>query len=228
MGHKVHPLIFRIGFIKNWQSLWYAPKKEFAQNLLEDVMIRRFIRKKFTQAAVAQVIIERLSNVIRVRIRSARPGIIIGRHGADIERLKQDLAGITHKELRIDIEEVKNPALESQLVADNIAFQLLKRIAFRRAMKRAIEQTMQSGAKGIKITCSGRLGGAEMCRQETYKQGKVPLQTLRADIDYGFTEAFTTYGIIGVKVWIYKGDVLPERKKSPVKQVSQGTQTGVE
>ncbi|MDD4910240.1 MAG: 30S ribosomal protein S3 [Candidatus Omnitrophica bacterium] len=212
MGQKVHPFLLRIGIIKNWHSRWYAPRQNFAKFILEDEKIRKFIKDKFKQAAVSHIIIERLTEKIRVRIHSARPGIIIGRHGADIERLRQDLSGMVGRELLIDIEEVKNPAVNAQLVAENVALQLEKRIAFRRAMKRAIEQAMNSGAKGIKIATSGRLGGAEMSRRETYRQGKIPLQTLRADIDYGFAEARTTYGAIGVKAWVYMGDIIGKPK----------------
>lgn len=214
MGQKVSPLILRIGIIKTWHSLWFANKKAFPDFIQEDLKIRKFIKKKFLQAAIAKIVIERLMNQIRVKIFSARPGIIIGRHGADIDKLREDLKDITSKDLVIDIEEVKNSSLEAQLVAENIAFQLEKRIAFRRAMKRAIEQVMSAGGKGIKIVCSGRLGGAEMSRQESYRVGKVPLQTLRADIDYGFAEAVTTYGLIGVKVWLYKGDIILEKKRN--------------
>jgi len=215
VGQKVNPLILRIGFIKTWQSNWFASKKDFANYIQEDLKIRQYIKSKFAQAAIARIMIDRLANQLRVRIASARPGIIIGRHGADIDRLREDLKNITDRELAIDIEEIKNPAVEAQLVAENIAYQLVKRIAFRRAIKRAIEQTMTAGAKGIKVVCSGRLGGAEMSRQESYKQGKLPLSTFRADIDYGFAEAQTTYGKIGVKTWIYKGDVILEKKKQP-------------
>ncbi len=221
MGQKCSPLILRIGIIKNWHSLWYADKKHFADFIQEDIKIRKFIKKKFIQAAVSKIVIERLVNQIRVKIFSARPGIIIGRHGADIEKLRGDLKDITNKDLVIDIEEVKNPSLEAQLVAENIAFQLEKRIAFRRAMKRAIEQVTSAGGKGVKIVCSGRLGGAEMSRQESYRVGKVPLHTFRADIDYGFAEAVTTYGLIGVKTWIYRGDVIVEKKKSMPQAVPQ-------
>jgi small subunit ribosomal protein S3 len=211
MGQKVHPLVLRIGFIKNWHSRWFASRKDFPVFIKQDYEIRRFIKKRFKQAAIARIIIERLADKLKVRICSARPGIVIGRHGADIERLRDDLNNIVHKEVSIDIEEIKNPALDAQLVAENVAFQIEKRVAFRRAVKRAMEQTMNAGAKGVRITCAGRLNGAEMSRTETYKQGSVPLQTLRADIDYGFTEALTTYGLIGVKVWMYKGDILVNR-----------------
>src|SRR3989338_5924578 len=215
MGQKVSPLLLRLGYIKNWRSLWFADKKDFRINLIEDHKIRKYIKTKFIQASVADVIIERMANQVKIRIRSARPGIIIGRRGADIDKLKSDLANITTKEIAIDIEEIKNPAVDAQLIAQNIAFQLEKRVAFRRAMKRSLEQAMSSGAQGIKISCAGRLGGAEMSRRETYRQGKLPLQTLRADIDYGFAESLTTYGIIGVKAWTYKGEVLLKLKQPP-------------
>lgn len=208
MGQKVPPLIQRIGFTRTWNSRWFARKKDYAAYIADDHRIRKFIKKKFKQAAIANVIIERLANRVKIRILSARPGLIIGRHGSDIERLREDLNAMLKTEVSIDIEEVKNPGLSAQLVAENVSLQIEKRIAFRRAIKRSIEQSMTSGAKGCKIKCSGRLGGAEMSRVETYKQGKIPLATLRADIDYGFSESLTTYGLIGVKVWIYKGDFL--------------------
>jgi small subunit ribosomal protein S3 len=208
MGQKVHPFVLRVGFIRTWHSRWFANPKDFPRFITEDYKIRKFIRARFKQAAVSNIIIERLADRIKIRIQSARPGIIIGRHGADIERLREDLNSMVQKEVAIDIEEVKNPSIDGQLVAQNIAMQLEKRIAFRRAVKRAMEQAMNAGAKGIRVSCSGRLNGAEMSRTETYKVGKVPLQTLRADIDYGFAEALTTYGLIGVKTWIYKGEVL--------------------
>lgn len=214
MGQKVSPLVLRIGYIKDWKSRWFADKKDFAQNVIEDNKIRKYIIKKFAHASVSHVDIERVAGQVRVKIASARPGVIIGRRGADIDRLKEDLGKITPKELAIDIQEIKNPSVNATLVAQSIALQLEKRIAFRRAMKRAVEQALSSGAKGIKISCSGRLGGAEIARRETYRQGKLPLQTFRADIDYGFYEAQTTYGTIGIKTWIYHGDaVLDEPKK---------------
>jgi len=212
MGQKVHPFILRVGFIRNWHSRWFAKRADFAKFILQDYQIRKFIRNRFKQAAVANIIIERLTDKIKVRIATARPGLIIGRHGADIERLREDLNSLVKHEVAIDIEEVKNPSIEAQLVAQNIATQLEKRIAFRRAVKRAMEQTMNAGAKGVRISCAGRLNGAEMSRTENYKQGKVPLSTFRADIDYGFAEALTTYGLIGVKAWIYKGDILIKKK----------------
>jgi len=211
MGQKVSPLVLRLGFIRNWNSRWFASSKNYPKFILQDHNIRNFIKKRFKQAAVSNVVIERLADKLKIKIFSARPGIIIGRHGADIERLREDLNSMVKQEIAIDIEEVKNPSWDAQLVAENIAFQQEKRVAFRRAVKRAMEQSMNSGVKGIRVSCSGRLNGAEMSRTEMYKQGKVPLQTLRADIDYGFAEALTTYGLIGVKVWIYKGDILGKK-----------------
>jgi small subunit ribosomal protein S3 len=223
MGQKVHPFIVRVGFIKNWNSRWFAKPKDFAGLIEEDYKIRKLIRTRFKQAAVSKVVIERLADKVKIRIYSGRPGLIIGRHGADIERLREDLNSMVKREVAIDIEEVKTPACDAQLIADNIAMQLEKRIAFRRATKRAMENAMQQGAKGIKVSCSGRLNGAEIARRETYRQGKVPLQTLRADIDYGFGEALTTFGLIGVKVWLYKGDILIA-KRTPV-QLQQNSET---
>lgn len=223
MGQKVHPFILRVGFIRTWHSRWFAKSKEYPQYILQDYKIRKFVKSRFKQAAVSKIIIERLAERIKIRIFSARPGIIIGRHGADIERLREDLNNMVKNEISIDIEEIKNPGLDAQLVAENVAFQMEKRVAFRRAVKRAIEQTMNAGAKGVRICCAGRLNGAEMSRTETYKQGKVPLQTLRADIDYGFAESLTTYGLIGVKTWIYKGDILSgkETKRVPDQPAAQ-------
>jgi small subunit ribosomal protein S3 len=208
MGQKVHPFIQRIGFIRTWHSRWFAKSNDYARFIKQDYEIRKFIKKRFKQAAISKIIIERLADKLKLRIFSARPGIIIGRHGADIERLREDLNSMIKNEVSIDIDEIKNPALDAQLVAENVAFQLEKRVAFRRAVKRAMEQSMNAEAKGIRVSCAGRLNGAEMSRTETYKQGKVPLQTLRADIDYGFAESLTTYGLIGIKVWIYKGEIL--------------------
>jgi small subunit ribosomal protein S3 len=212
-----------MGFIRTWHSRWFARHTDYAKFITQDYNIRKFIKKRFKQAAVSKIVIERLAGRIRIRIFSARPGIIIGRHGADIERLREDLNNLAKTEIAIDIEEVKNPALDAQLVSENIALQLEKRIAFRRAVKRAMEQSMNSGAKGIRTSCAGRLNGAEMSRTETYKVGKVPLQTFRADIDYGFAEALTTYGLIGVKVWIYKGEIL-SKKSIPVVGAEEAAQ----
>ncbi len=211
MGQKVHPFALRLGFIRTWRSPWFAKPKDYARFILQDYKVRAFIKKRFKQAAISHIIIERLADRVKIRISSARPGIIIGRHGSDIERLREDLNNLVQSEISIDIEEIKNPAWDAQLVAENIAFQLEKRIAFRRAVKRAMEQSMNAGVKGIRVSCAGRLNGAEMSRTETYKQGKVPLSTFRADIDYGFAESLTTYGLIGVKVWIYKGEILTKK-----------------
>ena len=213
MGQKVSPLLLRIGFIKNWSSLWFANRQDYPKFIAEDAKIRTYIKEKFRQASISKIVIERVG-VARVKIYTARPGVIIGRHGADIDRLKADLGKLINKELIIDIIEVKNPALDAQIVAQNIAFQLEKRVAYRRAIKRSIEQAISAGAKGIKISCGGRLAGAEISRTEKYKEGKIPLQTFRADIDYGFAEALTTYGLIGIKTWIYKGDVIDKKKST--------------
>jgi small subunit ribosomal protein S3 len=227
MGQKVHPLILRIGIIKNWHSTWYASNKNYAQFIGEDYKIRKFIRARAVQAAVSKIVIQRMPEKLIIRIYAARPGVLIGRHGAEIERLRSDLQDIIKKEFNIEIEEVKNPAADGQLISENIAFQIVKRIAFKRAIKRAIEQALNSGVKGVKVSVSGRLGGAEIARRETFKEGKVPLQTFRADIDYGFSEALTTYGLIGVKVWAYKGDILPVVKPAETTD-SQGKVTVTE
>lgn len=212
MGQKVSPIIQRIGITKNWSSVWFAKPQDFYNFLEEDVKIRRHIKSNFKQAAVSKIVIERVAEKVKVKIYTARPGVIIGRHRADIEKLSDKIKDITkNKEVSIDLEEIKDPFSDAQLIAENIAFQLEKRVAFRRAIKRAIEQAKKSGIKGIKVSCSGRLGGAEIARNEKYKFGKVPLQTFRVDIDYGFAEALTTYGLIGVKVWLYKGDTLLEK-----------------
>jgi len=213
MGHKVPPLANRLGFTQPWNSRWFAKKPQFGLLVNEDDKIRQHLRKNLGNAAVARVEIERTASRIRVIIHSARPGIIIGRRGADIDRLREDLHGMTHRETVIDIKEIKNPAVEAQLVAENIAFQLEKQISFRRAMKRAVQLAMTAGALGIKVRCGGRLGGAEMSRVESYRDGKIPLGTFRANIDFGFAEAKTTYGRIGVKCWIYEGDALLTKKE---------------
>ncbi|UCB57331.1 MAG: 30S ribosomal protein S3 [Candidatus Omnitrophota bacterium] len=213
MGQKVHPYALRLGYIKNWKSSWFSKKNDFPKLLHEDIKIRKYIKSSFTNAGISSIEIERASGRVRVILHTSRPGVIIGRRGADIDRLRDELQDITGKEVFIDIKEVKNPAIDAQLVAENIAFQLERRVAFRRAMKKAIQMAMNAGAEGIKIACRGRLGGAEMSRREGYREGKIPLQTFRADIDYGFTEARTAYGSIGVKVWTYKGEVHPEKLK---------------
>ncbi len=211
MGQKVHPYGVRLGHIKTWKSRWFAKSKDFARLLHEDFKIREYVKKQYSSAAISNIEIERASDRARVIIHSARPGIIIGRRGADIDRLRDDLANLTNKDVYIDIKEVKDPQVDAQLISENVAFQIEKRVAFRRTMKKAVQMAMDHGAEGVKIRCSGRLGGIELSRSEVYKEGKIPLQTFRADIDYGFCEAHTTYGLIGIKVWICKGEVLPEK-----------------
>lgn len=213
MGQKVHPYGLRLGYIKTWKSRWFAKTKDFAQLLHEDLRIKSFVKKQYYSAAISRVEIERASGRVRIIIYTARPGIIIGRRGADIDRLRDDLSNMTSKEVYIDIKEIKNPQADAQLIAENISFQIEKRVAFRRVMKKAVQMAMDSGVEGVKVRCSGRLGGVELSRSEVYKQGRIPLQTLRADIDYGFTEAHTTYGLIGIKVWTCKGEILPEKHK---------------
>ncbi|MDD2499367.1 MAG: 30S ribosomal protein S3 [Geobacter sp.] len=208
MGQKVNPIGFRLGVIKTWDSKWYA-EADYAKNLHEDLKIRKFLKKRLYSAGISKIEIERAANKTKINIHAARPGLIIGKKGAEVELLKKDLAAITSKEVFININEVRKPELDAQLVAENVALQLERRIAFRRAMKKSVTSSLKFGAKGIRITCSGRLGGAEMSRTEWYREGRVPLHTLRADIDYGFAEAMTTYGIIGVKVLIFKGEILP-------------------
>lgn len=215
MGQKCNPIGLRIAVTKDWRSKWYAARKEYRNFLHEDLKIREFLKKKLDQAAVPRIDIERAAQRIRVSIHTARPGIVIGRKGTEIEKLKEEIARHTKvKEIYVEIQEVKQPELSAQLVAENVALQMERRISFRRAMKKAVQTTMNFGAEGIKIRCSGRLGGAELARMERYHEGKVPLQTLRADIDYGFAEAATVYGKIGVKVWIYKGQKQLELKKA--------------
>ena len=213
MGQKVHPHGFRIGVIKTWDSKWFADKN-YQQYLLEDIKVREFVKEKLFTAGISRVEIERSSNRMVVIIHTAKPGMVIGRAGSNIELLKKDIKKMTASELDIKIQEVKQPDMDATLVAENIAAQLERRIAFRRAMKQCVGRTMRMGAKGIKITCGGRLGGAEIARSESYREGSIPLHTLRADIDYGTAEAHTTYGRIGIKVWIYKGEVLPESKEA--------------
>lgn len=217
MGQKVHPKGLRIGIIRDWDAKWYA-EKDFATLLIEDIKVRKFIKKKLYAAGISRIEIERAANRVKITIHTAKPGIVIGRGGAEVESLRKELEKMTGKNVNINIVEVKVPELDAQLVSENVAAQLVKRVSFRRAMKQAVSRTMRLGAQGIKITCSGRLAGAEMARTEWYNEGKVPLHTLRADIDYGFAEADTTYGKIGVKVWIYKGEILPEAKKVTVAQ----------
>ena len=211
MGQKVNPIGLRLGIVKTWESRWYAGKN-YADYILEDYNIRKFIKKRLYHAGISRVEIERSSKRVRLRVFTSRPGIVIGKKGSEIALLKKELENIVSHEVIIDIQEVRKPELDAQLVAENIALQIVRRVAFRRAMKRGISSAMRFGAEGIKIICSGRLGGAEMARTEQYREGRIPLHTLRADIDYGFVEARTTYGIIGIKVFIFKGEILEKDK----------------
>ncbi|MDX2446238.1 MAG: 30S ribosomal protein S3 [Desulfobacterales bacterium] len=216
MGQKVNPIGLRLGIIKTWDSRWYAGKN-YAEYILEDHKIRKFIKKKLYHAGISRIEIERSSKRVRLRIFTARPGIVIGKKGSEIEQLKRDLELLISQEVLIDIQEVRKPEVDAQLMAENVALQIERRVAFRRAMKRGVSSAMRFGAQGVKIICSGRLGGAEMARTEWYKEGRVPLHTLRADIDYGFTEAKTTYGLIGIKVFIFKGEILSKQDTEPVR-----------
>ena len=207
MGQKVHPYGFRLGVTKTWRSRWFA-KQEYAKLLLEDLQLKDALRKRLKAAGVSSVEVDRPGNKLRVTIRTSRPGIIIGRKGAEIEKLKQDLAKRTKRDVFIDIQEVHKPELDAQLVSESIALQLEKRVAFRRAMRKSVDSALRFGCKGIKVRVSGRLNGAEIARSEWYLQGQLPLHTLRADIDYGFSQAYTTYGVIGIKCWVYKGDII--------------------
>ncbi|MEA1926964.1 MAG: 30S ribosomal protein S3 [Candidatus Auribacterota bacterium] len=215
MGQKVNPISFRIGFNKEWSSQWYANKKDFGDLLLEDNKLRTYIKKKFYHTGISKIqIFRRTPEKVRIKIFTARPGLVVGRRGAAIDSLREELRSLVDREIIIDIEDIKIPELNAQLVSENVAQQLCRRISFRRAVKRSIGDTMARGAGGVKIQVAGRLGGREMCRTESYKKGKIPLQTLRADIDYGFAEAFTSYGTIGVKTWIYRGEKLSVREES--------------
>jgi small subunit ribosomal protein S3 len=211
LGQKVNPIGFRLGINKTWDSRWFA-NKEYSQFVLEDYKIRKFLKKRLAQAGVSKIEIERAANKARIKIHTARPGLVIGKKGSEIENLKKELEKQFHREFIIDIQEVRKPEVDAQLVAENVALQLVRRVSFRRAMKKSVSSALRFGSLGIKIACSGRLGGAEMARREWYRRGRVPFQTIRADIDYGFAEAFTTYGVIGVKVALFKGEILPEKK----------------
>ncbi len=214
MGQKVNPIGLRLGIVRTWDSRWYAGKN-YADYILEDHKIRKFIKKKLYHAGISRIEIERSAKRVRLRIFTARPGIVIGKKGSEIEQLKRDLEVLISQEVLIDIQEVRKPEVDAQLMAENVALQIERRVAFRRAMKRGVSSAMRFGAQGVKIICSGRLGGAEMARTEWYKEGRVPLHTLRADIDYGFTEAKTTYGLIGIKVFIFKGEILSKQDTEP-------------
>jgi small subunit ribosomal protein S3 len=223
MGQKIHPIGLRVGIIKDWDGRWFAQKKEYSGLILEDLKIRKFIKKRLYTSGIAKIEIERAANRIKVTIHTARPGMVIGRQGTEVEVIRKEIENFSGKQVQLNIAEVKTPELNAQLVAENIAFQLERRTSFRRAMKQSIGRTMKFGAQGVKVKCSGRLMGAEIARTEGYSEGKVPLHTLRADIDYGFAEANTTYGKIGVKVWIYKGEILPPAKKrNNVKVAAEG------
>lgn len=211
MGQKVNPIGFRLGINRDWDSRWFA-SKEYPAFVFEDFQIRKFLKRRLVQAGVARIEIERAANKARIKIHTARPGLVIGKKGVEIENLKRELEKKIHREVIIDIQEVRKPEVDAQLIAENVALQLVRRVSFRRAMKKAVSSSLRFGALGIKIACSGRLGGAEMARREWYRKGRVPFHTIRADIDYGFAEAFTTYGAIGVKVAIFKGEILPDRK----------------
>ena len=217
MGQKVHPKGFRIGVIRDWDSNWYADR-DYTELLHEDYKVRKFVKERFFTAGISKVEIHRTGTRVRVTIHTAKPGIIIGRGGLEVEALKGELTKMTGKSINITIQEIKKPELDAQIVAENVAQQLEKRISFRRAMKQTVGRTMRTGGVGIKIAISGRLGGAEIARTEWYSEGKVPLHTLRADIDYGFAEANTTYGKIGIKVWINRGEILPEAKHRPIQK----------
>ena len=212
MGQKMDPHGLRVGIIKDWDSKWYANKKDFADNLVEDYKIREFVKEKLYIAGISKVEIERRANTIKVSAFTAKPGIALGKNGENVTKIRNDLSKKFKKDVNLNIVEVKNVDTDAQLVAENIASQLERRISYRKAMKQSMAKAMKAGAKGIKTACSGRLGGAEIARSEFYREGTIPLQTLRADIDYGFAEADTTYGKIGIKVWIYKGEVLPTKK----------------
>ncbi|MDH3689246.1 MAG: 30S ribosomal protein S3 [Gammaproteobacteria bacterium] len=213
MGHKVQPIGFRLGVIKDWSAKWYASKDNYAKNLTMDIKVREYTKKKLANAAVSRIVIERPAQNMNITIYTARPGIVIGKKGEDIDRLRRDLAEMTGVPVQVSVEEIRKPELDAVIVAENIAQQLEKRIMFRRAMRRAVQNSMRLGAKGVKVMVAGRLNGAEIARTEWYREGRVPLHTLRADIDYGLAEAHTTYGVIGVKVWIFRGEIFGEEEE---------------
>ena len=226
MGQKVNPHGMRVGIIKDWDSRWYADDKHFSDMLVEDHKIREFLKKKLEQAGISKIEIERASGRVKVTVYSAKPGVVIGKGGTEIENTKKQLQKLTADKVVLEIKEIKRPDKDAQLVAENIAQQLENRVSFRRAMKSAMNRTMKTGALGVKASCAGRLGGADIARTETYSDGTIPLQTLRADIDYGFAEADTTYGKVGVKVWIYKGEILPKKKNEQAVAASDESKGG--
>jgi len=211
LGQKVNPIGFRLGINRDWDSKWFAGK-EYSDFVFEDYSIRKFLKERLQQAGVSKIEIERAANKIRLKIHTARPGLVIGKKGIEIQNLKKELEQKIDREFFIDIQEVRKPEVDAQLLAENIALQLVRRVSFRRAMKKSVSSALRFGVQGIKVACSGRLGGAEMARREWYRKGRVPLHTIRADIDYGFAEAFTTYGVIGIKVTIFNGEILPDKK----------------
>jgi len=215
LGQKVNPVGFRLGVTKAWDSRWFAGK-DYAKFIIDDYKIREFVKKKLHHAGISSIEIERWANRLRLRIYAARPGIVIGKKGVEIEQVRKELEKLVSHEMVIDIQEVRKPEVDAQLVAENVAMQIVRRVAFRRAMKRSVASAMRFGAKGIKVSCSGRLGGAEMARTEWYREGRIPLHTLRADIDYGFAQACTTYGVIGIKVWIFGGEILEKDKAEAI------------
>jgi small subunit ribosomal protein S3 len=227
LGQKVNPIGLRLGIIKDWQSRWYAENK-FKDYLIEDLQIRQEVKNRFYRSGISQVQVERLANQIKIIVKTSRPGIVIGRKGSEVEKLRQDIQSLTgNQNIQISVEEVSIPELDAQLVAENVASQIERRVSYRRAMKQAITRALRMGAQGIKISCSGRLAGAEIAREEWYREGRLPLHTLRADIDYGFAESLTTYGKIGVKVWIFKGEVISPGELLEVKDVSSRKNEGV-
>ncbi|WP_457622784.1 30S ribosomal protein S3 [Persephonella sp.] len=226
MGQKVHPIGFRLGVTKDWKSKWFADKKKYGQLLHEDVKIRKFVEERYKQAGIADVMIERLGEKVRIKILASKPGIVIGRKGAEVEELNKVLQAVTNaKDVTVNVDEVKKPELNAKLVAEDIALQLERRVSHRRAMKRAIDNAMKAGAKGIKVQVGGRIGGVDLARKEWFMAGRMPLQTIRADIDYGTARASTKYGILGVKVWIYKGDKLAEQKEEVLKKIEEELHT---
>jgi small subunit ribosomal protein S3 len=221
MGQKVNPIGLRLGINRTWDSRWFA-RKEYSNLLLDDLSLRRFLSKRLTQAGLSRIVIERAARKSRITLHSARPGVIIGKKGADIEKLRSDIAKVTPSEVSLNIVEIRKPEIDAKLVADNIAQQLERRVAFRRAMKRAVQSAMRLGAQGIRINCSGRLGGAEIARMEWYREGRVPLHTLRADVDFGYGTAKTTYGVCGVKVWVFKGEILAHDPMAQERRAAEG------
>ena len=226
MGHKVHPIGFRLGIAKDWNSKWFAKKGLYAEYLAADLKVREMLRKKLAQAGISKILIERPNNTARVTIHTARPGVVIGKRGEDIEKLRKEVSDLMGVPAHINVTEVRKPELDAQLVAESIAQQLERRVAFRRAMKRAVQSAMRLGAGGIRINCSGRLGGAEIARLEWYREGRVPLHTLRADVDYGVATAFTTYGTCGVKVWIFKGEIMEHDPMAQDKKMAEAEAGG--